>query len=577
MSIFLYEGGCLMPSGIKDQKETQTGSLGSYWGDSWGAAGEEKEYLFVRPEDIGLFHIFSQEGPVILSGIQSTLMLLKAGQRADIQQLYRWFHILRAQWGFLGFYQMRQLCGTTENLLEPFLSTPEIPSDDYLDSLLKVMASCRLQVDRITRGLSMERVEVWDAEPVLSAMKRQATELNDPSRGVKPVEGLAEVFVRALHDENFFKIHDEQMEELLQLLGDLTMAQATFLEETPGKTLDGKAAATAAHMGKTTKKIRDLFLSLRLVSCRSLFEQADGAVQRFSWMAEKKIQLAVEGMDVPVDRPLLPALSGALLQLLKNAVEHGIEPEAERLAVGKPAAGKLRLKATQQAGYFLLEVEDDGRGLDLDKLKKKGMALGILRDEKAPDSRVMEMIFKPGVTTGTQEGRGVGLDQVETLVEALHGSIRVQSRAGQGCKFLLKFPKSQSLIEGWVVEAGKKEWILPISQVWKITHPTPSVTEKALPPEEASLPALDLGKWLGEEEAESPKFSVHVESGSRQFRIMVDEVKGKQQVLIKKRNTDQPRKPGILGEAILSNGNVGFILDTGELVKLLELKQQGEK
>jgi len=563
-----------MPAGIKEQKEAPTGSMGSYLRDSWGEAGDEKEYLFVRPEDIGLFHIFSQEAPVLLSGIQSSLMLLKSGQRADVPQLYRWFHILRAQWAFLGFYQMRQLCGTTENLLEPFLISSEIPAEDYLDSLLKAMASCRLQVDRITRGLSMERIEVWDAEPVLTAMKRQAAELTDSSRGVKPVEGLAEIFVRALQDEKFFKIQDEQMDDLLQLLGDLSIDQAAFLEEVPGQTLDGKNAATAAHMAKTTKKLRDLFLSLRLVSCRPLFEQADGAVQRFSWMAEKKIQLVVEGMDMQVDRPLLSALSGALLQLLKNAVEHGIESEAERLSMGKPAEGKLRLKATQQAGYFLLEVDDDGRGLDLDKLKKKGMDLGILRDEKAPASRVMEMIFKPGVTTGTQEGRGVGLDQVETLVEGLHGSIRVQSRAGQGCKFLLKFPKSQSLIEGWVVEAGKKEWILPISQVWKITHPTPSVTEKALPPEEASLPALDLGKWLGEEDSESPKFSVHVESGSRQFRVMVDEVKGKQQVLMKKQNADQSRKPGILGEAILANGNVGFVMDTGELAKLLELKHK---
>ena len=153
------------------------------------------------------------------------------------------------------------------------------------------MASCRLQLDRMTRGLSRERVEVWDAEPVLTTLRRQAAELTDPSRGVKSVEGLAEVFTRALQDEKFFKIHDEQMDDLLQLLGRperATVMPIAFLEEAPGKTLDGKNAATAAHMAKTTKKLRDLFLSLRLVSCRPLFEQADGAVQRFSWMAEKK-------------------------------------------------------------------------------------------------------------------------------------------------------------------------------------------------------------------------------------------------------------------------------------------------
>lgn len=211
-----------------------------------------------------------------------------------------------------------------------------------------------------------------------------------------------------------------------------------------------------------------------------------------------------------------------------------------------------------------MEVEDDGRGLDLERLRQKGMALGILGDEKTDSARVMEMIFKPGVTT--LEGRGLGLDQVETQVEDLYGSIRVQSKAGQGCKFTVKIPSTPALVEGWVVEADGKRCLLPLSQVRKITHPAPGGGGKEEGDKEDATPAVDLAKWLGQGHGkEGPKFSVHIESGRHRLRVLVDEVYGKHQVLVRKKGKNAPDHPGVRAEAWLPDGKAVWVLDTRQL------------
>jgi chemotaxis protein histidine kinase CheA len=565
-----------MPTEIKESRKTGGWTAAASFDFYLNDPVDDKVYFYACSEENGLFHAFLQEASTHHLDIQREVHLLKSSQPADIQQMYRLFHVLKNQWGFLGFYQMRCLCGEMENILEFFLGNKRTLGEDSLDLVVRVLAAFRAQAERIARGIPTERIEVWDADALLVALENHVFDLRSRV-GQGTVDNLAMAFMPTVENEKFFKIREEKMEELLELLTDLTLSQSGLFEDVKGKT-GGKNVGASQRDGKIIKKIRDRLLSIRQSSVSPLFEQASWVVQQYALMTNKKIQLTVEGADIQVDKPILSTLSGPLLQLLKNAMEHGIEPVSERLAAGKNAEGQLKLKATQQAGSFLLEVEDDGRGLDLDKLKKRGIALGVIRDEKTSAARVMEMIFKPGVTTldGTEDGRGAGLDQVETLVESLYGSIRVQSRQGQGCKFLLKIPQSQSLVEGWVIEAAEKLWILPISQVLKITHPNPTPISKSGSLDESQF-VLDLGEWLGgESKSDSPKFSVHVESGARQFRVLVDEVLGKQQVLVKKNGENKLNKPGIRGEAILSDGKEAFILDTVELLKFFDKRQGGQ-
>jgi chemotaxis protein histidine kinase CheA len=522
-------------------------------------------HLYVRPEDRGLFQLFLQEAPTFLSGIQSNLLLFISKRKADLQQVHQLFHVLQGRWGFLGFLQMRRLCEKAEALAEPFLADPEALASADLELLLKILGSCRSQVDRIAGSLPREGIEIWDAAEVLKDAENRVALLNRASPPPAPNEPPTLL----MSEVKMFRVQETQMENLLELFADLVFAQSSFLEGCPETNLKGKNAADAARMTKVTHQIRDLLLVFRMVPLKPLFDHLDRVLNHLSRQSGKMVCLAVESPDIEVDQQLLAPLADLITQLFQNAIDHGIEPADERKKAGKSQGGTLKLKAVQQAGSVIFEVEDDGRGLDLEKLRRKGQALGLLSDEKTTSARVMEMIFKPGVTTleASEESRGAGLDQVEDQVESLHGSIRVQSRTGQGCKFIIKVPRTRALIEGWVVEAARKRYLLPLSQVRKITHPAPAGKERGTSPEEAAAAVVNLGQWLeGSRDEDGPKFSVHVESGSRQFRVLVDEVHGKQQVLVRKKTADGFEQPGVRSEGILPDGKVVWVLDTRQFV-----------
>ena len=519
-----------------------------------------REGLFIRPEDQGLFQLFLQEAPSFLASIQSDLHLMSRGQKGDLPRVYQLFHSLQGQWGFLGFLEMKELCRQATVLLEPLLSGERAPSGDRVDVLLRVLGACRAQVDRLSRDLSRSSVEVLDSSLILEELLRNRPLLENPSEAPASPEPL----LSDLGVINYSQVSDERMEKLLELLWDLTLAQSFLLEGDHTEGLTGKKAVEAARVSKLTRQMRDQLLSARMVPIQALFDQMERSRSYFAQQAGKKVRFVTEGGETEMDKQSISQLTGPLAQILKNAVDHGIESPDERARAGKDPEGVLKVKASQLAGSVILEVEDDGRGLDMEKLKRKGQALGILETEKSSAVRVMEMIFKPGVTTleNAEEGRGLGLDLVEEQVESLFGSIRVQSRSGQGCKFTLKIPKTQSLIEGWVLQAAGKGYLLPLSQVRKITHPAPEGAEGKLAASEEKVPTVHLSQWLGEKNSEdSPQFSVHVESGCHQFRVMVDEVLGKQQVMVRKTRAEGTDKPGVSGEALLPDGKIVWVLD----------------
>ncbi len=552
------------------EKETDSPTLSR--SSKTQASTVSRDHLYVRPEDQGLFQMFLQEAPTLLSGIQSNLLLLSAGQKADLPRVLQIFYVLKGQWGFLGFYQMKQLSEQSLALLEPFTRSTQTLSGNAIDILLRVLGCCRSQVDRIARGAGKNQVEIWDAGEVLNEVKAQVLLSIASISKISPVE--EEVLVSdafALVEENFFRVQDSQMEGLLEILGNLMISQSSLLEESLAAGIQGKNATEAARILKLTRQLRDQFLAFRMVSAQPLFDQMNRFVRQLSKTTGKKVSFVMEGGESEIDKSLLFQLASPLEQLLRNALDHGIETPEERLAMGKAPEGLLRLKASHQAGSFLLEVEDDGSGLDMEKLRQKGADLGIFSaGEKVNPVRVMEMIFKPGVTTveNPSAGQGAGLDQVEEKMEDLHGSIRVQSRAGQGCKFVLKIPRTQALIEGLVVEAGQKKYLMPLSQVRKISHPTPLKAEDEKEVSRAAGPApVELAQFLGEERRPGvAQFTLHVESGSHQAQVLVDEVHGKQQVLVKKMD-EEGKKTGLRGAVVLADGKLGWILDMRLLVQ----------
>jgi two-component system, chemotaxis family, sensor kinase CheA len=292
----------------------------------------------------------------------------------------------------------------------------------------------------------------------------------------------------------------------------------------------------------------------------------------------KLLRMELEGGETELDKRMTEELVDPLIHLIRNAVDHGIESPEARAAAGKPVEARLTLKAGHQGGDFVLRVEDDGAGLSYEKLRQKGTALGFLSQGEASKERLTELIFLPGFSTADKvtevSGRGVGLDAVKRKILALKGSIQVESREGQGTAFIFRIPLTMALIDGIVVRVGFSRYILPSFHVRQFLALKETESHQVsrsrgwLTTAFGHIPVVELYEWFGCGAASgSQAVVVHVQVGEREACLVVDEVVGKQQVVVKGLGEHLQGLPGVAGGAILGDGQVGFILDLNALVQ----------
>ena len=267
---------------------------------------------------------------------------------------------------------------------------------------------------------------------------------------------------------------------------------------------------------------------------------------------------------------------------MRNAVDHGIEPPAERRQRGKPEAGRLTLGAYQQGGNIFIEIQDDGRGLDRERILGKGVEVGLVnRDDTLTDEQVFALIWEPGFSTAAQvtevSGRGVGMDVVKRNVEALGGSISTQSVAGHGTTFRIKLPLTLAILEGQSLRVGGEVYILPLATITESVRPTTEALKTVLGTREAFLmrgevlPFVRLHRLFrvpGAVEEPTRGLSVVVEHEGRRVALFVDELLGQQQFVIKSLDANFHRVNGVAGATILGDGRVALILDVPGLVAL---------
>jgi two-component system chemotaxis sensor kinase CheA len=274
-------------------------------------------------------------------------------------------------------------------------------------------------------------------------------------------------------------------------------------------------------------------------------------------------------------------LADPLMHMVRNALDHGIEPAAERVSRGKPATARLLLRACHQAGQVVIEIADDGRGLDRERIVAKAVERGLISSgEGLTDNEVYNLIFEPGFSTAAQvtnvSGRGVGMDVVRRHIEKLRGRIEIRSVRGAGANFLLKLPLTLAIIDGLVVAVGQERYIVPLFAVREMFRPAEDTiwtvqqkSEMALV-REMLLPVLRLyRKSRVTPRSEEPRESVLVvaETEGQHFCLLVDELIGKQEVVIKSLGETFKSVTGIAGGAILGDGRVGLILDLAGIIK----------
>ena len=379
------------------------------------------------------------------------------------------------------------------------------------------------------------------------------------------------------------KVDPTKLDSLVDLVGEMVIAQSLVLQSrVVSESEDQQLNRDLAQLGRITKELQRTAMSLRMVPIRSTFQKMNRLVRDTAARIGKQVELVMEGEETELDRTIVEEIGDPLIHMIRNAIDHGIEQPEVRLQRGKPAHGTVVLRAFYQGGNIIIEIKDDGNGLDKQRLFNKAVEKGILRpDTVLSESEIFKLIFAAGFSTAEKvtdlSGRGVGMDVVRRNIEKLRGKVEIQSRLGHGSTFSIFLPLTLAIIDGLIVGVGEERYILPTLSVCESFRPASGMIQtvqgrgEMISVRGKLRPVLRLYQHLGVTPAtEDPtqSIAVVVESGKDSRCVLVDQLLGKQEVVIKTLGETFKGNPMLAGAAILGDGRVGLILDPNALVHL---------
>jgi two-component system, chemotaxis family, sensor kinase CheA len=342
---------------------------------------------------------------------------------------------------------------------------------------------------------------------------------------------------------------------------------------------------------RSTRELQQQVMAIRMLPIGTVFNRFPRLVHDLGMQLGKKVRLDIEGAETELDKSVIEQLGDPLTHLIRNSVDHGVEGPEERLRQGKPEEGVVTLRAFHEGGNVLIEVRDDGKGLDRDRIRAKAITQGLLRED-APlgDEELQALIFAPGFSTASVvsdvSGRGVGMDVVKRNVESLNGEISVRSETGKGSRFRIRLPLTLAILDGLSVRVGRDTFVLPLLAIRQSVRPDAADVRTVLGGRGEifmlrgeQLPLLRLSRLFriaGAVDDPLEGIVVVTETDGRRFGVLVDEVLGQQQVVVKSIERNYHKVESVMGATILGNGRVAFIVDVAELHRVATRRRTGE-
>jgi two-component system chemotaxis sensor kinase CheA len=385
-------------------------------------------------------------------------------------------------------------------------------------------------------------------------------------------------------DTASIRVDTAKIDKLINLVGELVITQSMLSD------LGARFEMNQIHvllermaqLERNTREIQERVMSIRMLPIGTAFSRFPRLVRDLSAKAGKKIQLVLSGEETELDKTVIESIGDPLTHLVRNSADHGLETPEVRLDDNKPEVGTIRLNAFHEGGSICITVEDDGRGLDREKILAKAAKQGLIaEDEKLTDDQIWSMIFKPGFSTADKitdiSGRGVGMDVVKRNIENLGGTISIKTEKGKGTRFTLKLPLTLAIIEGMTVRVGRETYIVPLLSILESLQPRPESVKTVIGKGElinvrnTYLPIVRLYEVFSlQPEYTDPTKGILLilETEGERVVVMVDEILGQQQVVIKSMEQNFRKVEGIAGATILGDGTVGFILDVRGLMEI---------
>lgn len=410
-----------------------------------------------------------------------------------------------------------------------------------------------------------EEIKTEQAKPQTSAAKSQA------SSSVK-VQAPSTV-----------RVDTRKLDSLMNLIGELVIAQSRIMQLTQSLDIDNGLKEAVSSMDRTSRQIQEEVMNIRMMPVGPIFNQFHRYVRDLNLELNKEVKLVLKGETTEIDKNMLEQLSDPLKHIIRNSMDHGIErTKEERIARGKPEFGTITMSAAHQEGHVVIEVSDDGNGLNKERIYNKAIEKGLLsKDGKYSDAEIYRTIFSPGLSTAEKitdiSGRGVGMDVVRANVEKMKGKIEIKSEEGKGSTFIIKLPLTLAIIEGITFALGEQIYIMPLI----------SIIEQMKVKNEQIKPFEGRGEMIKIRDEYLPLIRLHkvfeidthiedidngivvvVEAGYRKCAIFVDELLDQQQVVIKSLDSAFSKHSGISGGTILGDGRIALIIDIQGLVNI---------
>jgi two-component system chemotaxis sensor kinase CheA len=585
-----------------------------------------------RVQDDSLLKDFITEGLEYIGEIEMNILNLE--QEPDnkdcINAIFRPFHSVKGVASFLNLDGIRTLAHDLETLLdkarnEALPVTPEL-IDLILDGSDTLKAMIGQLRDEMEGREAMELIDTSDIARRIKLAEQGADLPKQPKKlgtilveegvinedeleqalersQIPPPRKLGQTLIsegiaspkdvsRALRkqaqqvtDSNTIRVDIKKLDDLIDMVGELVITQSMIRQSETLQSLgDRKIVRDISQLASITSELQRSSTVLRMIPIKQTFQRMSRLVRDLSKNSGKLVNVVTVGEDTEIDRNMVDEIYNPLVHMIRNAVDHGMEMPEDRIRAGKPERGTINLKAFHRGGNIVIEISDDGRGLSREKIRQKAIKNGLISPTDAlTDQEVNRLILLPGFSTADRitdvSGRGVGMDVVKQAVEKLRGKMEIQSTEGKGTTFVTGFPLTMAIIDGMIVKVGSERYILPTVAIRQLIRPDRASYNCIVGEAETInvmgrlLPLVRLHKLFDIEPVNRNPWEatlVVMEGEKRSKCLLVDEILGKEEVVIKNLGESLKRIKGVSGGAILGDGNVGLILDPEGLFEMAE-------
>lgn len=583
-------------------------------------------------QDVGLVKDFISEGLEYIDEIEVNILNLEQNPSNTeyINAIFRPFHSIKGVASFLNLDNIRDLAHNLESLLDKarnneIMVTPPMIDVvlDGADALKAMIVQLKDQIDNqpvkplnVDINVLLDRIkniekgkddsanvkklgEILVQDGVITTEDVDNALLNVPPKKIgealigekkvtpKQVTQALRKQTEQVVDSSTLRVDTRKLDDLIDMVGELVITQSMIQQDLSMQAnADKNLVRDISQFFRITSSLQRTSMVLRMVPIKQTFQRMARLIRDLAKNAGKIVNVELEGEETEIDRNMVDEIYNPLVHMVRNSVDHGVETPAERVKEGKAEKGLISLRAYHRGGNIVIEIADDGRGLDKQKILGKAIKKGVISDsEGMSDQDIYRLIFLPGLSTADKitdvSGRGVGMDVVKQSVEKLRGKIEIESLPGQGTTLITSFPLTLAIIDGMIVKVGQETFILPTTAIRQALRPSREHYNRVINRGETInvmgqlMPLIRLYDVFGikpNKEDPCEAIVVVLENGARSKCLLVDEIVGKAEVVIKSLGAGIRNVKGVSGGAILGDGRIGLILDPEGLFDLSEGK-----